>query len=157
KMLEQKDIDAVMVATPDHTHAIITLAALRSGKHVFCEKPLTHTVEEARLVAETAAKLKRVTQMGTQIHASGNYRRVVELVRGGAMGKVGEVHVWCAKCWGGGDRPKEAPPVPAGLNWELWLGPAPARPYHPAYVPYNWRRWWDFGGGTLNDMACHFV
>jgi predicted dehydrogenase len=157
KMLDQKGIDALMVATPDHTHALVTLAALRADKHVFCEKPLTHTVEEARLVARTAARHKRVTQMGTQIHAGDNYRRVVELVQSGAIGKVGEVHVWCAKSWGGRDRPKEKPPIPPGLHWDLWLGPAPYRPYHPTYVPFHWRRWWDFGGGTLNDMACHFM
>lgn len=157
KMLEQKDIDAVVVATPDHTHAIATLAALRSGRHVFCEKPLTHTVQEARLVAETAAKMKRVTQMGTQIHAENNYRRVVELVESNAIGPVKEVHVWCEKSWGGLDRPTDTPPVPEKLDYDLWLGPAPYRPFHKAYVPYHWRGWWDFGGGTLADMGCHYT
>src|SRR5262249_23948840 len=97
--------------------------------HVYCEKPLTHTVHEARVIAETARKRKRVTQIGTQIHAGDNYRRVVELVQAGAVGPINEVHVWCGKSWGGGDRPKETPPVPKGLDWELWLGPAAERPY----------------------------
>lgn len=157
KTLDRPGIDAVLVATPDHTHAIITLTALRSGRHTYCEKPLAHNVYEARLVADTAAKNQRVTQMGTQIHAERNYRRVVELVQSGAIGPVGEVHVWCGKSWGGGDRPKETPPVPKTLAWDLWLGPAPERPYHPTYVPFHWRRWWDFGGGTLADMACHYM
>jgi predicted dehydrogenase len=165
RLLDRKGIDAVVVATPDHTHAVATMAALKSGRHVYCEKPLTHDVAEARLVAETAARLKRVTQMGTQIHASGNYRRVVELVQGGAVGPVREVHVWCEKSWGGGDRPRETEPVPPGLHWDLWLGTAPERPYYHGpdkkgfgvYEPFNWRRWWDFGGGTLADMACHFM
>jgi predicted dehydrogenase len=157
RLLDQKGLDAVVVATPDHSHAIPTLMALRAGLHVYCEKPLTHTVAEARLVAETAAKHKRVTQMGTQIHAEDNYRRVVELIQTGAIGSVREVHVWCAKSWGGGDRPKETPPIPQGLHYDLWLGPAPYRPYHPTYIPFHWRRWWDFGGGTLADMACHHM
>jgi predicted dehydrogenase len=157
KLIDQKDIDAIIVGTPDHMHAFATVAALKSGRHVFCEKPLTHTVHEARVVAETAAKEKKVTQMGTQIHAGDNYRRVVELVQGGIIGAIREVHVWCGTYWGGGDRPKDTPPVPKGLHWDLWLGPAPERPYHPTYVPFYWRRWWDFGGGTLADMACHYT
>jgi predicted dehydrogenase len=157
KMLDRKGIDAVVVATPDHVHAPASLAALRSGRHVYCEKPLTHTVYEARLVAETAAKHKRVTQMGTQIHAGSNYRRVVELVQSGAIGPVNEVHVWCGKSWGGGERPTTTPPVPPDLHWDLWLGPAPERPYHPDYMPFIWRKWWDFGSGTLGDMACHYM
>src|SRR5262249_49178908 len=143
--------------TPDHTHAVVTVAALKAGLHVYCEKPLTHTVYEARLVAELAAKQKRVTQMGTQIHAESNYRRVGELIQSGAIGAVREVHVWCVKTLSGKKRPTETPPIPDGLHYDLWLGPAPYRPYHPAYVPYNWRGWWDFGGGTLADMACHYV
>ena len=157
RLLDQKGVDAVVIATPDHTHAVATMAALKAGLHVYCEKPLTHCVEEARVVAETAATQKRVTQMGTQIHAGRNYRRVVELVQSGAIGPVREVHVWCAKSWGGGDRPTETPPIPAGLHYDLWLGPAPYRPYHPDYLPFTWRRWWDFGGGTLADMACHYM
>ncbi len=157
RLLEQPGLDAAVIATPDHTHAVATMAALKAGLHVYCEKPLTHTVSEARLVAETAAKHKRVTQMGTQIHAGGNYRRVVELIQSGAIGQVKEVHVWCQKVYPGGDRPKDKPPVPAGFHWDLWLGPAPDRPYHPVYLPFDWRGWWDFGGGTLADMACHYT
>jgi len=157
KLLDQPGIDAVVVSTPDHTHAVATIAALNSGRHVYCEKPLTHNVFEARLVAETAKKTGKTTQMGTQIHAGNNYRRVVELVQSGAIGDVSDVHVWCSKSWGGGDRPKDKPPVPKGLNYDLWLGPAPERPYNPAYIPFSWRGWWDFGGGTLADMACHHM
>jgi predicted dehydrogenase len=157
KLLEQKNLDAVVVATPDHIHAPATVRALRLGKHVYCEKPLTHTVAEARLVAQEAAKAKVATQMGTQIHAGDNYRRVVEILQSGAIGKVAEVHTWAGRSWGGGERPTEMPPVPAHLHWDLWLGPAPERPYHPTYVPVNWRKWWDFGGGNLADMACHHM
>jgi predicted dehydrogenase len=157
KLIDQKGLDAVVIATPDHTHATAAAAALKAGLHVYCEKPLTHTVHEARFLAELAAKQKRVTQMGTQIHAGSNYRRVVELIQANAIGPVGEVHVWCGKSWGGGDRPKDTPAIPDGLHYDLWLGPAPERPYHPTYIPFHWRKWWDFGGGTLNDMACHYM
>jgi predicted dehydrogenase len=157
RLIDQKGIDAVLVATPDHTHAPATLAALRAGLHVYCEKPLTHTVYEARLVAETAAKHKRVTQMGTQIHGGDNYRRVVELIQSGAIGTVREVHVWVRVSYGGRERPKDQPEIPKGLHWDLWLGPAPKRPYHSTYVPFRWRGWWDFGGGALADMACHHM
>jgi predicted dehydrogenase len=157
RLLDQKDIDAVLVATPDHNHAAATLPALRAGKHVYCEKPLTHTVHEACLVIEAAAKAKVATQMGTQIHAQNNYRRVVELIQTGAVGAVREVHVWVEREWGGKDRPTDTPPIPEGLHYDLWLGPAPYRPYNPAYLPERWRGWWDFGGGTLADMACHYM
>ncbi len=157
RVFDRKDVDAVLIATPDHTHALPTLLALQAGKHVYCEKPLTHSVYEARLVSETAARMKRVTQMGTQIHAGGNYRRVVELIQTGAIGPIREVHVWVDRVWGGHDRPRETPPVPAGLHYNLWLGPARYRPYHPTYLPSEWRGWWDFGGGTLGDMACHYM
>lgn len=157
KLLDRKDLDAVVVSTPDHTHAVATVMALKSGRHVYCEKPLAHSVHEARVVAETAAKMKRATQLGTQIHATSNYRRVVELVQSGAIGAVKEAHVWVGKTWSGGERPKETPPVPPNIHWDLWLGPAPERPYHPTYLPENWRRWWDFGGGTLADMGCHHL
>jgi predicted dehydrogenase len=157
KLLDQKNIDAVVISTADHTHAVVTVAALKSGRHVYCEKPLAHTVAEARLSAHTAAKYKLATQMGTQIHAHSNYRRVVELVQHGDIGPVKECHVWCEKSWSGGDRPTDTPPVPANLHWDLWLGPAPERPYNPEYLPKNWRRWWDFGNGTLGDMGCHFM
>lgn len=157
KMLDRKDIDAVVVATPDHMHAPATLAALQSGRHVYCEKPLTHTVEEARKVAEAAKRFKRATQMGTQIHATDNYRRVVEVIKSGAIGPVNEVHVWVGKVWSGEGRPTTTPPIPPNIHWDLWLGVAPERPYHPVYLPANWRGWWDFGGGTLADMACHYM
>jgi len=157
KLIDQKGLDAVLIATPDHMHAFPTLAALQAGLHVYCEKPLTHTVQEARLVAETAAKQKRVTQMGTQIHAGTNYRRVVEIVQSGAIGPVKEVHVWCGASYGGIDRSREGPGAPKGLHYDLWLGPAPERPYHEEHLHFKWRRWWDFGGGALADMACHHV
>ncbi len=157
KLLDQNDIDAVVVATPDHNHAPASMLALKAGKHVYCEKPLTHTVDECRAVREAAKKYKRVTQMGTQIHAGSNYRRVVEIIRSGAIGPVGEVHVWVGGGISPGDRPKDTPPVPEGLHYDLWLGPAPVRPYHPDYIPFHWRGWWDFGGGTLGDMACHYM
>jgi predicted dehydrogenase len=131
---------------------------MKLGKHVYCEKPLTHSVYEARVCAETAKTMKVATQMGTQIHADNNYRRVVEIIRSGAIGRVTEVHVWVGKGWGGGDRPTKADPVPKYLHWDLWLGPAPERPFAAGrYHPANWRRWWDFGGGTLGDMACHYM
>ncbi len=153
----QKDIDAVVVSTTDHTHAPATAAAIRLGKHAYCEKPLTHTVREARTITRLAAEMKVATQMGTQIHAGDNYRRVVELVQGGAIGPVREAHAWVGSRWHGGERPKQTPEVPPYLHWDLWLGPAPERPYHPTYLPENWRRWWDFGNGTMGDMACHVV
>lgn len=165
KLIEQKGVDGVMVSTPDHIHAPATLTALRAGLHTFCQKPLTHTVEEARLVAETAAKQKRVTQMGTQIHAGDNYRRVVEIIQAGVIGPVKEVHTWCGAAYGGQERPKETQEVPAGFHWDLWLGPAPTRPFYHGpkpggkglYHTFNWRNWWDFGGGSLADMACHHM
>jgi predicted dehydrogenase len=157
-MLLLEKLDAVVVATPDHTHAVATAAALRNGLDVYCEKPLTHSVAETRRIRELARKMGAVTQMGTQIHAGDNYRRVVEIVRASAIGPVREVHVFCnEKTWSGGERPSDSPPVPEGLRWDLWIGPAPARPYNPTYLPMNWRRWWDFGGGTLSDMACHYM
>jgi predicted dehydrogenase len=158
KLLEQRDIDAVLVSTADHCHAVATAAALHLGKHVYCEKPLTHTVYEARAIAKLAARNKNLaTQMGTQIHATDNYRRVVELVKSGAIGKVSECHVWCEKSLANSERPAEMPPTPAHIHWDLWLGPAPSRPYHPDYLPKTWRHWWDFGEGILGDMACHYM
>jgi len=155
---EAPKIDAVIVATADHNHALATLKAIRAGKHAYCEKPLTHTVQEARLVAEAAKKQGVATQMGTQIHAGNNYRRVVEIIQSGAIGDVTEVHVWVGKAWGGGNRPEGGQEPPPTLSWDLWLGPAPVRPYVPGrYHPGQWRRWWDFGTGTLGDMACHYM
>ncbi len=159
KMYDQigNQIDGVLVSTPDHTHASVTVAGMKLGKHVYCEKPLTHDLYQARLCRETAAKMKVATQMGTQIHAGENYRRVVELVRSGIIGTISQVHVWVSGRWGGGNRPQEGQPVPPHLNWDLWLGPASQRPFYPEiYHPINWRRWWAFGGGTLADMACHY-
>jgi predicted dehydrogenase len=156
KLVEQKGLDAVVVGTPDHTHAVATMAALQSGLHVYCEKPLTHTVSEARAVREMALKQKRVTQMGTQIHAENNYRRVVEIIRSGAIGPVREAHAWVGKVWSG-DSTKDRPSVPEGLHWDLWLGPTAEKPYHPNYFDMKWRGYWAFGGGTLADMACHYL
>jgi len=160
-LLDQKDVEAVVVSTPDHIHAPAGIRAMRSGRHVYCEKPLAHNVWEARKMAETAARCRVATQMGTQIHNDiSNYRRVVELVQTGAIGAVKEAHVWVGKAWGGGDqpdRPAQPMPVPSHIHYDLWLGPAPERPYHSTYLPANWRRWWDFGNGTLGDMGCHYM
>ncbi len=161
---EEKNIDAVLVATTDSLHAIATMAAIKRGKHVFCEKPLTHDVAEARAVAEAAKKAGVATQMGNMGQAGESRRRIAEYIRAGAIGAVGEVHMWTdrpnrgylAPYWAQGvDRPKETPPVPRELNWDLWLGPAPYRPYHPMYAPFDWRGWWDFGTGALGDIGCH--
>ena len=150
------DIDAVLVAAPDHIHAPAAAMALRVGKHVYCEKPLAHTVEEVRVLAKLAAEKKLVTQMGTQIHAEPNYRRVVELVRSGIIGKIREVHVWCGKSWAAG-RYTDGKEVPAHLDWNLWLGPAPEHAYSDGIHPGNWRKFWAYGTGTLGDMACHHM
>jgi predicted dehydrogenase len=151
-------VDAVVIAIADHNHAPATIRAIRAGMHVYCEKPLTHTVHESRVVAEAAKKHGVATQLGTQIHAGDNYRRVVEMIQSGVIGDVDEVHVWVGKGWGGGDRPEGGQEPPATLSWDLWLGPAPERPYWPGrYHPAQWRRWWDFGQGTLGDMACHYM
>lgn len=157
KLVEQNDLDAVVVATPDHTHAVASVAALRAGKHVYCEKPLARTISEARIVTELAADTKRVTQIGTQIHAGTNYRRVVELIRSGAIGEVNEVHVWVGSSYGGKERPTAFPPVPKNLDWDLWLGPIKEQPYHPDWTHFHWRNWWHFGGGSLADFGCHFM
>lgn len=157
KMLEQKDIDAVLCATADHAHAWITLAALRSGRHVYCEKPLAHSLEETRLVTETAKQEKRVTQLGTQIHALSNYRRVVEVIQSGAIGDVNEVHVFIEKAWYQDHPVKTGVPVPKGLDWEMWQCAQPEREYSPDYLPVSWRRFWQYGEGTLGDMGCHLI
>jgi predicted dehydrogenase len=161
KMLDQKDIDAVTVSTTEHTHALASVAAMKRGKHVYCEKPLAHCVHEARVMRETYRKTKVATQMGTQIHATDNYRRVVELVQSGAIGPVREVHVWVDQAIEGPtSRPKDTPPVPKNLHWDLWLGPAPWRPYHPCYFErrsMSWQNWWDFGNGALGDMGSHTI
>ena len=159
-MLEkQKDIDAVIIATPDHSHAVITLAALQMGKHVFCQKPLTHTVYEAQKVAEATRQAGVATQMGNQGQASEEARVLAELIMDGAIGPVREIHGWSNRYPRISPRgiacPVETPPVPSTLNWDLWLGPAPERPYHPCYAPFTWRGWWDFGTAVLGDIACH--
>lgn len=158
-------IDAVVIGTPDHTHAPAGVMAMKLGKHCYCEKPLTHSVHEARVMANLANEKKLVTQMGTQIHAGMNYRRVVELVQTGAIGSVDEVHVWMGANLNGPavptdrsqpDTPTDRPDVPADLDWDLWLGPAAYRPYSPAYAPFHWRYWWNFANGQLGDFFCHF-
>lgn len=159
ELLEKEDADGVMIATPDHSHAVITMAALKRGKHVYCEKPLTHSVFEARQVTEAARRAKTATQLGNQGQAEESARGVQEMIAEGAIGPVREVQVWSGArfwswpTWDG--RPPDQPPVPDGLDWDLWLGPAPERPYHPAYHPWTWRNWLDFGTGLLGDLGCH--
>lgn len=161
KLLEQKNLDAVVIATPDHHHAPATVRAIKRGLHVYCEKPLTHAINEARLIAELATKAKVATQMGTQNHEHPGYIRTVELIRSGAIGSVSEVHVITdrpGRWWPQGvDRPLDKPAIPNNLKWDLWLGPAENRDYHPAYVPFKWRGWWDFGCGAIGDMAIHLM
>ncbi len=163
KMLTQMDkqIDAVVVTTPDHTHAVAAIMAMKMGKHVYCQKPLTRTVHEARLMTETARKYKVATQMGNQGHGSGGVQATAEYLAAGAIGTVREVHVWTdrpGRRWRQGQgRPPGTPAVPEGLDWDLWLGPAAERAYHPSYLPFIWRGWWDFGTGALGDMACHHM
>jgi len=158
KMFDQmeKQIDAVVVATPDHTHAVACSAAMTRGKHVYCEKPLTRTVHEARFLRQLAAEHKVVTQMGNQGSASEGLRRAVELAWSrSVVGELREAHVWLGGGNGPQERPTDEPPVPAELNWDLWLGPAPYRPYHSCYVPFAWRNWRAFGTGAMGDMGCH--
>lgn len=161
KLLDQKDIDAVIVSTTEHTHALASVMAMKRGKHVYCEKPLAHSVYEARVMRETSKQTKVATQMGTQIHASDTYRRVVELVQSGAIGPVREAHVWVEQgIEGPRSRPEESQPVPPNLHWDLWLGPAPWRPYHSCYLErrsISWQNWWDFGNGALGDMGSHLI
>lgn len=158
---QQKDIDAVIVATPDHTHAVIALAAIQRGKHVYVQKPLAHSVYEARVLTEAARKHKVMTQMGNQGHSGDGARLMCEWIWDGAIGPVREVHCWTNRpVWPQSvevDRPKETPAVPATLDWDLWIGPAAMRPYHPTYHPGTWRAWWDFGTGSLGDLGCHIM
>jgi predicted dehydrogenase len=160
KMLtKRKDIDAVVVSTPDHNHAPASVMAMKMKKHVYCEKPLTWSVYEARVMRELAAKNKVATQMGNMGTASGGLRRAVEVIQDGAIGKVKEVHVWTNRPTGfwkqGMDRPKNEEKVPKTLDWDVWLGPAPVRPYNHVYLPFVWRGWLDFGTGAIGDMGCH--
>jgi len=160
KMLdEQKNIDAVSIAVPDHNHAVITMAAIKRRKHVFCQKPLTHSVYEAFAVGEAAKKHGVATQMGNQGQASEGARLVCEMIWDGAISRVREIHAWSNRRHRisprGVRRPNETPPVPDHLDWDLWIGPSPMRPYHPCYHPFAWRGWWDFGTGVLGDIGCH--
>lgn len=159
KMLETeaKNIDAVTVSTPDNLHAVAAMMAIKMGKHVYVEKPLCHDVYEVRQLTEEARKRGVMTQMGTQMHGTHDMKLFVEIIKSGAIGKIHRVDLWSNKNWGGGARPTDTPPVPETLDWDLWLGPAPYRPYHPTYAPANWRKWWDFGTGTLGDMGCHII
>ena len=156
---KEKSLDAVVVSTPDHTHAPAAIAAMQRGLHVYCEKPLAHSIYEVRRMRAEAARAGVVTQMGTQGHAMEGTRRAVEVIRSGAIGDVQQLHVWTDRPNGwwpqGEDRPVDMPAVPDGLDWELWLGPAPVRPYHPVYVPFTWRGRWDFGTGAIGDMGVH--
>ncbi|MCX5644001.1 MAG: Gfo/Idh/MocA family oxidoreductase [Phycisphaerae bacterium] len=162
---KEKGIEAVMIATPDHTHAVISMEAMRRGKHVYCQKPLTHDVYEARMLAKAARETGVTTQMGIQGHSMEGARLIGEWIADGAIGEVREVDAWCSLSyypfghayWSSkwSRRPKDTPPVPATLNWDLWLGPAPQRPYHPAYHPAVWRCWWDFGSGMMGDRGAH--
>lgn len=168
---QMDDIDAVFVSTTEHTHAFATLPPLQAGKHVYCEKPLTRDVQECRIITEAARKAGVVTQMGTQVHAGENFRRVVEAIESGAIGPVREVHVWTSRAWGWQteeeakankdilytpDTPERGMPVPESLDWDLWIGPAPWREFHEFYFPGpRWYRWWDFGNGTMSDLGSH--
>ncbi len=166
----EKEIDAVIIATPDHTHAVATMEAMRRGKHVYTQKPLTHSIWEARQLTEAARRHGVATQMGNQGHSSEGARQTVEWIQAGVIGEVREVHCWSDRplrgtrfekrlYWpqGVAERPRDKPPVPQTLDWDLWLGPAPYRDYHPEYVPFDWRGWWDFGTGALGDMGCHII
>ncbi len=158
-----KSIDAVLVSTPDHIHAGAVMRAIRMGKHVYCEKPLAHSIHEVRQITEAARKHNVQTQMGNQGHSSEQIRMMCEWVWDGAIGDVRKVYAWSSRPSGGAafavnmKRPEETPPVPKELDWNLWLGPAPQRPYHPAYLPFKWRGWVDFGTGALGDMGCHIL
>src|SRR6478672_4267049 len=156
---KEKNIDAVIVTTPDHMHAVMSLAAMQLGKHVYCEKPLTHDIYEARVLTEAAKKYKVVTQMGNQGSSGDDTRNVETWIQAGVIGDVHTVHVWTNRpVWPQGiPRPEGNFPVPKGVNWDLWLGTAPERPFNPIYIPANWRGWVDFGTGSLGDMGCHFI
>jgi predicted dehydrogenase len=156
KVLDRKDIDAVVVATPDHWHAIPTIMACQAGKDVYCEKPLTHKIAEGRAVVAAVEKHKHVTQMGNLIHATENYHRVVEIVRSGVLGTITKTRVWMAADRSGMGKPADAEPPP-GCDYDFWLGPAPERPFNPNRFTFNWRWFWDYGGGLLTDFCCHIV
>ena len=160
KMLEtQQDIDAVVCATPDHNHAVVSIMAMKMGKHVHCQKPLTHSVYEARMMGDVARETGVATQMGNQGQAGEGARLICEYIQSGVIGNVLEVHAGSNRRPSisprGIPRPADTPAVPPELKWDLWLGPSPARPYHPTYHPFSWRGWWDFGTGVLGDIGCH--
>jgi predicted dehydrogenase len=156
RFLEQPDLDAVLVSTPDHTHAVIAAQVLESGRPLYLEKPVTHNVQEARILAKLVTQSGLPTQTGNQIHSGNNYRRVVELIQSGAIGPVHEVHHWAGSIWE--TKPFPTPqPAPSHLNYELWVGPVAYQPYSTEWVPFNWRRWWHWGGGTLTDFCCHHM
>lgn len=161
----ESEIDAVIVSTPDHHHFHASMAAIRLGKHVYCEKPLTHSIWEARELAKAAREAGVATQMGNQAQAAKDTRTVQEYVMDNAIGPIREAHIWTdrpsrglhGEYWPQGvPRPTDTPAVPGTMAWDLWIGPAPMRPYHPSYAPFNWRGWWDFGTGALGDMGCHY-
>ena len=158
---EAANIDAVTVGTPDHVHAVASMAAIRAGKHVYCQKPMTHTLFECRELTRASKAAGVMTSMGNQGHATEGARLTNEWIQAGVIGDVREVHVWsdrAGKLWKQGiGRPSDTPPVPSTLNWDLWLGPMRERPYHSAYAPFGWRGWWDFGTGALGDMGCHII
>ena len=159
----EKSIDAVIVSTPDHTHAVAVMKAIKMGKHIYCEKPLAHSIYEVRQIMEAARKYKVQTQLGNQGHSSEQIRMMCEWIWDGAIGDIRQVYAWSSRPSGGAafavnmKRPADRPPIPEGLDWDLWLGPAPYRPYHPAYLPFKWRGWVDFGTGALGDMGCHIL
>ena len=155
EMIKSPGVDAVLCATPDHTHAVISAHALKAGKHVYCEKPLTHTVKDARAIADLAKNSGKVTQMGIQVHNWGNYANVVKVIKSNAIGKIAEVHIWNLRTNRPADLTVAQPP--ASLNYDLWLGPVEKQPYHPDYHPFNWRRYWAFGSGLAGDIGCHFM
>ncbi len=162
KCLEQKDVEAVVCSTADHTHAFVANWAMNRGKHVYCEKPIAISVQEARLLRDTYAKNKGriATQMGTQIHASDNYRRMAELIRDGALGTIKSGHVWCSRTPKGGSYLPEVVPIPENINWDLWIGPSTFHPYNPEYFNggcLGWNRFWDFGAGQIGDMGSHMM
>jgi predicted dehydrogenase len=155
-----KEIDAVVVSTPDHAHAVPVMMALKMGKHVYCEKPLAHSLYEVRQITETARSHKVATQLGNQGHSWDSSRQFCEMIWDGAIGTVREVQAWCKNSYRPKEhrvRPTEQPPVPPTLNWDVWLGPAPTRPYHPVYLPGKWRGWVDFGTGIIGDWNCHVL
>ena len=158
-----KSIDAVIVSTPDHSHAVAVMQAIKMGKHVYCEKPLAHSIYEVRQITQAAREYKVQTQMGNQGHSSEQIRMMCEWVWDGAIGDIRQVYAWSSRPSGGAafavnmKRPTDRPPIPDGLDWDLWLGPAPYRPYHSAYLPFEWRGWVDFGTGALGDMGCHIL